>query len=160
KKDSKPKTDNMNEPYQPPDDELFGEHRKVSNAPEDEEESIEPKKVNLYNATIPWKLSLAYTINYSNFEGENEISSNSVIFSGDAKLTPKWSVGISSAYDFKNQGFSYTTLNFGRDLDSWRMTFNWVPFGGQTYYFYIGVKSSILSDLKYDKRQVPDRRLF
>jgi hypothetical protein len=159
KKDSKPKTDNMNEPYIPPDNELLGEHRKVSNAPDDEE-TKEPIKVKLYNATIPWKLTLAYTINYANHTGENKISSHSLMFSGDAQLTPKWGVGISSAYDFKNSGFSYTTINFQRDLDSWKMTFNWVPFGSQTYYFYIGVKSSILSDLKYDKRQIPDRRLF
>ena len=39
-------------------------------------------------------------------------------------------------------------------------SFNWVPFGNTTYYFFIGVKSSILSDLKYDQRKAPDRRLF
>lgn len=146
-----------NEP--PPSDELFGETMKVSNVAE--EESEEPKKAELYNATIPWKLTLAYTMGYSNSIGENSISSNSLMFSGDAELTPKWSVGVSSGYDFKNHGFTYTQLRFQRDLDSWRLSFNWVPFGiRQTYYFYIGVKSSILSDLKYDKRQVPDRRLF
>jgi len=83
------------------------------------------------------------------------------MFSGDIDLTPKWKVGFSSGYDIKNQGFSYTQLRFSRDLDSWKLNFNWVPFGTrQTYYFFIGVKSSMLSDLKYDKRQVPDRRLF
>jgi lipopolysaccharide assembly outer membrane protein LptD (OstA) len=143
----------------PPSDELFGENIKVSNSPEDE--SKEPKKAELYKAIIPWKLTLAYTMNYSNNRGEREISSNSLMFSGDAELTPKWSVGASSGYDFKNKGFTYTQLRFQRDLDSWRMSFNWVPFGNrQTYYFYIGVKSSILSDLKYDKRQVPDQKLF
>lgn len=160
KKDKKSEGKNINEPYQPPTDELFGEDVKVSNSPE-EEDSKEPKKAELYNATIPWKLTLAYTMGYSNSIGENSISSNSLMFSGDAELTPKWSVGVSSGYDFKNQGFTYTQLRFQRDLDSWRMSFNWIPFGiRQTYYFYIGVKSSILSDLKYDKRQVPDRRLF
>lgn len=160
KKGEKPKTVNPNEPYQPPNDELFGEKRNVSNTPE-EEESKEPKKVALYKAIIPWKLTLGYNMSYSNFRDESEISSNSLMFSGDAQLTPKWSMGISSGYDFKSQGFTYTQLNFQRDLDSWRMSFNWIPFGiRQTYYFYIGVKSSILSDLKYDKKQVPDRRLF
>jgi len=83
------------------------------------------------------------------------------MFSGDIELTPKWKVGASSGYDIKNQGFSYTQLRFSRDLDSWKLNFNWVPFGTrQTYYFFLGVKSSMLSDLKYDKRKVPDRRLF
>lgn len=161
KKDKKSEGKNANEPYQPPTNDLFGENNRVTNAPEEEEESTEPKKAELYNATIPWKLTLAYTLGYSNFLGENSISSNSLMFSGDAELTPKWSVTFSSAYDFKSHGFSYTQLGFQRDLDSWRMSFNWVPFGiRQTYYFFIGVKSTILSDLKYDKRQVPDRRLF
>lgn len=83
------------------------------------------------------------------------------MFSGDLELTPKWKVGFSSGYDLKENGFTYTQLRFNRDLDSWRMSFNWVPFGPRaTYNFYIGIKSSILSDLKYDQRQEPDRRLF
>ena len=83
------------------------------------------------------------------------------MFSGDIELTPKWKVGASSGYDIKSKGFSYTQLRFSRDLDSWKLNFNWVPFGDrQTYYFFLGVKSAMLSDLKYDKRKVPDKRLF
>lgn len=50
------------------------------------------------------------------------------MFSGNIDITPKWKVGASSGYDFKNQGFTYTQLRFERDLDSWRLNFNWVPF--------------------------------
>jgi hypothetical protein len=83
------------------------------------------------------------------------------MFTGDVELTPKWKIGASSGFDFVNKGFTYTQLRFSRDLDSWRVNFNWVPFGNRTsYYFYIGVKSPILSDLKYEKRSAPDRRLF
>ena len=83
------------------------------------------------------------------------------MFSGNLELSPKWSVGLSSGYDFKNRGITFTNLSFERDLDSWRMSFNWVPFGNSTtYYFFIGIKSSVLSDIKYDKRKVPDQRLF
>jgi hypothetical protein len=68
---------------------------------------------------------------------------------------------LSSGYDFRNAGITYTQLRFERDLDSWRFSFNWVPFGDRaTYYFFIGIKSGPLSDLKYDQRKVPDRRLF
>ncbi|MCF6180756.1 putative LPS assembly protein LptD [Lutibacter sp.] len=143
-------------------DGIFGENLNVSNSLNNNEDS-EPKikSAKLYNATFPWTLKLAYSLNYVNSRRQNEISSNSLMFSGDVELTPKWKVGFSSGYDIKNQGFTYTQLRFSRDLDSWKLNFNWVPFGTrQTYYFFIGVKSSMLSDLKYDKRQVPDRRLF
>ena len=121
----------------------------------------EEKNVKLFSATIPWNLSFRHTFSYSNSRRQNEISSNSLQFSGSVELSPKWNVGISSGYDFKQNGITPTSLNFERDLDSWRMSFNWIPFGSNTtYYFFIGVKSSILSDLKYDQRRVPDRRLF
>ena len=57
-------------------------------------------------------------------------------------------------YDFKNKGFTYTQLRFERDLDSWKMNFSWVPFSvRESWYFFIGIKSGFLSDLKYDKRK-------
>ncbi len=121
----------------------------------------EVKVTKLYKTEMPWDISLRYSLTYSNTIGQNKISANSVQLSGNLEFSPKWRVGISSGYDFENKGITYTQLRFERDLDSWRFTFNWVPFGDRsTYYFFIGVKSSALSDLKYDKRQVPDKRLF
>ena len=121
----------------------------------------EEKEVTLYQNSIPWSLRLSYSSTYANGARQNEISNNSLMFSGDLDLTPKWKVGASSGYDFKNKGFSYTQIRISRDLDSWRLNFNWVPFGTRSsYYFFIGVKSPMLSDLKWDKRNVPDRRLF
>jgi hypothetical protein len=114
-----------------------------------------------YQNKIPWSLKLAYSLNYNNNIGQKLISSNSLMVSGDLEFTPKWLLGFSSGYDFKNNGVTYTQLRFTRDLDSWRINFNWVPFGNRTsYYFYIGVKSSMLSDLKYEKNSQPDQRLF
>ena len=75
-------------------------------------------------------------------------------------LTPKWRVGISSGYDFKQKGFTYTQLRFDRDLDSWKLDFSWVPFSPRaSWNFFIGIKSGLLSDLKYEKRSEPDRSL-
>ena len=63
-------------------------------------------------------------------------------------------------YFAKNKGFTYTQLRFERDLDSWKMNFSWVPFSNrESWYFFIGIKSGFLSDLKYDKRREPDKRL-
>ncbi len=144
-------------------DGVFGENLTATNQQTGSQNSSdgEVKESKLYQASLPWSLKIAYSLNYANSNRQNEISSNSLMFSGDLEITPKWAVGFSSGYDMKNQGFTYTQLRFKRDLDSWVLNFNWVPFGDrQTYYFFIGVKSSMFSDLKYDKRQVPDRRLF
>lgn len=125
-------------------------------------QSDEETKTELYRANIPWTLNLAYSATYSN-NGVSNIGINihSVIFGGDLELSPKWKVGFSSGYDVFGGGFSYTRLNFSRDLDSWRLNFNWVPFGtNQSYVFFIGVKSSVLSDLKYDQNRPPNRVLF
>ena len=70
------------------------------------------------------------------------------MFSGDIELSPRWSVGASSGYDFKNKGFTYTQLRFERDLESWRMNFSWIPFSSRSSWnFFIGIRSSILSDI-------------
>ena len=135
-------------------DNLFGTDITTRDTRDNQAESNE-KVAKLYGASVPWKLSLRYTMGYSNSVRQNEISSNSLQFSGSVELSPKWNVGLSSGYDFKNKGITFTNLSFERDLDSWRMSFNWVPFGRyQTYYFFIGVKASVFQDLKYDQRKL------
>jgi hypothetical protein len=120
------------------------------------------KTANLYQADIPWSISLAYSTNYRNngLDG-GEIGVHSIMFSGNVELSPKWKVGYSSGYDVLGGAFTFSRFNFTRDLDSWNFNFNWVPFGtNSSYTFFIGVKSSILSDLKWDKNKPPDRQLF
>ena len=105
-----------------------------------------------------WDLRLAYSVTYNNSNRENEITSNSLMASGNVELAPRWKVGFSSGYDFKQKGITFTQLRFERDLESWRMSLNWVPLGiNPSWGFFIGISSSILSDIKYDKRQIPDR---
>ena len=140
-------------------DNLFG--GSITNNRQNVNTKEEIKETELYNTQMPWDLRLRYSLNYTNSRGENMISANSVQISGNLEFSPKWRVGVSSGYDFENKGITYTQLRFERDLDSWRFSFNWVPFGDRaTYYFFIGIKSSALSDIKYDKRQIPDKQLF
>ena len=143
-------------------DGIFGENMTATNEySKGDEKEDSNVKAELYRSKTPWSIRFAYAFNYNNFSRQNEVSSHSLMFSGDIELTPKWKMGFSSGYDIKEQGFTYTQLRFNRDLDSWKMSFNWVPFGPRTTYnFYIGIKSGILSDVKYDQRQVPDRALF
>ncbi len=135
---------------------------RFANDPSSSQNKTEEKDAKLYKATIPWTLNLAYSAFYSN-NGINNIGirTHSLMFGGDMELSPKWKVGFSSGYDIFNGGFTFTRLNFSRDLDSWRFNFNWVPFGtNQSYTFFIGVKSGVLSDLKYYQNRPPNRVLF
>lgn len=145
------------------DDDLFGVSQDFSDQSffDNENEDDEDKKdTEFYKFKIPWTLNLAYAVNYSNAARQNEISSHSLMFSGNIELSPRWSVGASSGYDFKNMGFTYTQLRLERDLLSWRMNFSWVPFSTRkSWYFFIGIKSNILKDIKYDKRLQPDQQL-
>ena len=138
---------------------MFGENLTKSNQQiNTDEEKV--KKATLYRTVMPWDLKVRYSLTYSNAQAQNDITSNSVQVSGNIEFSPKWRVGVSSGYDFENSGITYTQLRFERDLDSWRFSFNWVPFGDRaTYYFFIGIKSNLLKDLKYDKRRLPDKRL-
>ena len=117
-------------------------------------------KSDLYITEIPWTLNLRHSLTYLNNFQQREISNNSIMASASVGLTPKWNINISSGYDFKNKGITYTNLGINRDLDSWEMNISWTPFGyRESLYFFIGVKSGLLRDLKYDKRREPDKRL-
>jgi len=145
------------------DDDMFGtsltDRNLELNAGGDDKNEV--KTANLYNTVMPWDLKVRYSLTYNNSRSQSEITANSVQISGNLEFSPKWRVGVSSGYDFENNGITYTQLRFERDLDSWRFSFNWVPFGDRaTYYFFIGIKSGPLSDLKYDQRKTPDKRLF
>ena len=144
-------------------DDLFGQSQDLTRSTFDDNDSDDDKsKKNIkeYINKIGWDLRLAHSLTYLNNRGQKDIGSNSLMFSGNLMLSKKWKVGGSSGFDFKNKGFTYTQLRFERDLDSWKMNFSWVPFSArESWYFFIGIKSGFLSDLKYDKRKEPDKRL-
>ena len=145
------------------EDDLFGvgtdlSDNKQSLFGKDKKEDEKGTNSEWYNTKLPWDLRIAYSMNYNNSNRQDEIASHSLMASGNIELAPRWKVGFSSGYDFVQKGVTFTQLRFERDLESWRMSFNWVPFGTNTYWgFFIGISSSILSDIKYDKRQLPDR---
>lgn len=144
-------------------DDLFGKSQDFADqrlSDRDKNKDDKEEDNEFYNYKMPWSLRLAYSANYTNTRREDKISSHSLMFSGDVDLSPRWSVGASSGYDFLNKGFTYTQLRFERDLLSWRMNFSWIPFSDRSSWnFFIGIKSSLLKDLKYDQRKRPDQQL-
>lgn len=143
-------------------DDLFGQAVDLADRRQsmfdEEAEDEENEPLQLYNSVIPWDLTVAYSLTYGNNARNADITNNSLMVSGNVTLSPGWRAGFSSGYDFKNKGVTYTQLRFERDLKSWRMDFSWVPTG---YYkqwtFFIGIKSSVLQDIKYEKRNTADR---
>lgn len=135
------------------EDDLFGRADDFNANPVRRDEKDADVENPIFGTKIPWNFRLAYSANYSNSARQSEFSSHSLMFSGDIELAPRWSVGGSSGYDFKNQGFTLTQLRFQRDLKSFTMRFNWTPFGTyKRWYFFIGIDSSILKDLKWENR--------
>jgi lipopolysaccharide assembly outer membrane protein LptD (OstA) len=102
---------------------------------------------------IPYTLAVNYNIAYSKAGLLAAQVNQTLNFSGDISVTPKWKITFNSGYDFTAKDVSYTSLGIYRDLHCWEMRANWVPFGFQeNYYFQINVKSSILQDLKLSKK--------
>jgi lipopolysaccharide assembly outer membrane protein LptD (OstA) len=145
-------------------DDLFGRSVDLSNRRQsqfgDEEEENEAEVSEFYKSSIPFDMNFAYTITYGNANRENRIVGHSLMVSANVDLSPKWRIGASTGYDFVQNGVTFTQLRFERDLLSWRMDFNWTPFGQNAFWgFFIGIKSSALQDIKWERNRLPDRVL-
>ncbi|MCP4310904.1 MAG: LPS-assembly protein LptD [Bacteroidetes bacterium] len=102
---------------------------------------------------IPWSVRVDYSFSYSKPKDVSRVI-QTVRASGDFSLTPNWKIGFNSGYDLDRKQFTTTNLSIYRDLHCWEMRISVVPFGNyKSYNFQINAKSSILSDLKYNKRK-------
>ena len=103
---------------------------------------------------VPWSLNLNYNLSYTNPGGREPTIRQSVDLSGDINLSQGWKVGFRTGYDIEANDFTFTTFDFYRDLHCWNLSCTWVPFGfQQSYVITIRVKSSILQDLKLQRRR-------
>ena len=108
---------------------------------------------------VPWSLSVNYSINYGygtfnkkKMEYNSRITQN-LSFSGNIRPTANWNFGFSASYNFDTHKLAYMNCNLSRDMHCFTMTASFIPVGPyKSYNFHISVKSSLLSDLKYDKR--------
>ncbi len=103
---------------------------------------------------IPWSFSIDYGWTYSKSTNKKSTVRQNVGMNGNISLTPKWKVSFSTGYDFTDKEVTASQFTITRDLHCWQMSFNAIPFGAyQSYNFRINVESSILADLKYEKKQ-------
>jgi len=87
------------------------------------------------------------------------VQSHSIKFSGNIELTDSWNLSVTNiSYDLVNKKFVFPQFSLNRDLHCWTMQFSWSP-AIEVYSFFIGVKSSSLSFMKYDYGQRNSSRL-
>ncbi len=105
-----------------------------------------------------WSLNLGYNLQYNRkfqYEAKDTFQLTQTInLSGQMNVTKNWNMSFQTNYDVTNKKFSYTSVEVTRDLHCWELTFNWVPFGFmKSYNIQINVKSSLLQDLKLQRRR-------
>lgn len=129
---------------------------KQENVEEVPEEVLPDIFADYANFNIPWNFGFDYSFSYA---GPTRSAPNGKItqtlgLRGNLSLTEKWKVSANTNFDIAAGEFAYTTFNVTRDLHCWQMAFNFVPFGYmKSYSFTINAKSSMLKDLKVQKRQ-------
>ena len=129
---------------------------KIANSelPEAEKEYLIQNPDTYVDFEIPWSLRISYNLAYRHSTNADPDVTQSMQFSGDLSLSEKWKIQYSSGYHFESKEFTTTTINISRDLHCWTMSLNWLPFGRfQSYFFTIRVKSSLLQDLKLERRK-------
>ncbi len=103
---------------------------------------------------IPWSLNVTYSLNFRRVGVAKGDVTQTIRFNGDVSLTPKWKLTFNSGYDIEKKEFTQSRIGLHRDLHCWELNFDWVPFGRFTSYnFTIRAKSSLLQDLKINRRR-------
>lgn len=107
----------------------------------------------------PWSLTFNYSVNYGygafdkqKLEYKGKWTQN-LSFSGNIRPTTNWNFSFSASYNFDLKKIAYMNCSISRDIHCFTMSASIVPFGPyKSYNFHISAKSSLLKDLKYDKR--------
>lgn len=129
------------------------------NAPDSQMKQINRNIDDYVDWNVPWTFSFSYqfSMNRMGLAAAQQISG--LTFQGDLSLTEKWKFSVSSGYDFKYSGLTYTNMSVHRDLHCWELNFNWTPIASpfygraSNYSFDLRVKSSLLQELKISRRR-------
>lgn len=108
---------------------------------------------------FPWSLTVNYSVNYSYGEFDKQKMdyrgrfTQNLSLNGRVQPTKGWNFSFSTSYNFDTHKLAYMNCSISRDLHCFTMSASFVPIGPyKSYNFHIAVKSSLLQDLKYDKR--------
>ncbi|HKL72237.1 MAG TPA: putative LPS assembly protein LptD [Marinilabiliaceae bacterium] len=149
-------TDPIDDPFD--NDPLRDQHMQGSQSPANIQRQIMDDN-GYAEFDIPWNMSINYSMrlvqdkfNKQKMAYDHKFTAD-INASGRITLTPKWDLSLSSGYNLERKEISHTNLRINRNLHCWNMSFNLVPVGRyKSFFFSISVNSSLLRDLKYEKR--------
>lgn len=124
------------------------------NTTERQLEAIQQNPEMYVDFDIPWTLSMSYNVSYTKQGFDESRVTQQISFNGNISLTKTWKIGFNSGFDISAKSLSTTNLNIMKDLHCWEMRFDWNPFGAYQFYsFTLGIKSSLLKDLKIQRNR-------
>jgi len=109
---------------------------------------------------IQWNLSFNYSVNYAysqelekrKNEYKRKLTHNFSI-NGSFQPTKNWNFTFNTSYDFDQNKFAYLNCSLTRNLHCWSISASFIPIGPyKSYFISLRATSSMLQDLKYDKR--------
>jgi lipopolysaccharide assembly outer membrane protein LptD (OstA) len=109
---------------------------------------------------VKWSLSFNYSVNYA-YSREVEQFSNeykrklthNFSLNGSIQPTKNWNFTFNTSYDFDQNKFAYLNCSLTRNLHCWSISASFVPIGPyKSYFISLRATSSMLQDLKYEKR--------
>jgi hypothetical protein len=108
--------------------------------------------------SIPWSVSLSYSLRFSRYKSFNNPKSYETTFNqdvnwnGDVNLTPKWKIGMSGSYNISKKELGLLSMNLSRDLHCWQMSIAISPVGRYKFFtINISPKSNLLRDIKVNR---------
>lgn len=144
---------------------MFGGKKSSENTPtkltnplktdEAELKQVQSQPWNYYDFSIPWSMNITYNIGYNNeiVKSSNRLTNNRLSINGDISITKEWKIAYSTGYDLKRKIMAGSEFSVVRNLHCWQLEFKWIPSGyGKQWMFTLRPKSSILQDLKLNKR--------
>ena len=107
--------------------------------------------------SIPWTVSLAFSMNISkqpkpDYSGYTSTTSANLNLSGDFSLSPKWKLGGSGFVDARKLSLEQFSMFISREMHCWQLSINVTPVGlYPSFNISFNPKSGILRDLKINR---------
>jgi hypothetical protein len=146
-KEAKNKNNNQlpNDPFMTPDEQ------------QRELQFIRSNPAEFTDFSIPWTLSLSYSLGFSrnlrpDYSGYETLTNSSVNFNGDFSLTEKWKIGGTGYYDISRRSIQQLSMFITREMHCWQLALNITPIGlWRSFNITFNPKSGILRDLRINR---------
>ena len=103
--------------------------------------------------SIPWDLTASLSYSDSRYNPHTPVKKFYGKASLNFNLTQNWRVSYRTHFDFMEKEIVSQDFVFQRDLHCWEARIAWTPTGPyKRFYFRINIKSSMLQDIKFEKR--------